>query len=69
MRLSGIEAAVSPCSTAEYEKNMKPGAAARPAYSALENRMLRLTVGNHMRPWQQALEQFINEQKHIGEEG
>ncbi len=67
IRLSGISATVAPCSTAEYAKNMKPGAAARPAYSALENRMLRLTVGNHMRPWQQALAQFVIEQKQNGE--
>ena len=31
----------------------------RPAWSALENRMLACTVGNEMRPWQEALTEFF----------
>ncbi len=57
VRLSGISATVTPCTTDEF-----PTPAKRPAYSALENRMLRHTVGNRMRPWQQALAAFIAEQ-------
>lgn len=35
-------------------------AAKRPAYSSLDNMMLRLTVGDEMRPWDMALKDFIN---------
>ncbi|WP_123054641.1 dTDP-4-dehydrorhamnose reductase [Clostridium sp. JN-1] len=35
-------------------------AAKRPAYSSLDNMMLRLTVGDEMRPWETALKDFIN---------
>jgi len=52
---AGIDATVSPCSTDEY-----PSPAKRPAYSALDNMMLRCTVGDEMRPWQDALRDFFN---------
>ena len=58
-RLAGVEAEVAPCSSAEYAKK-HPAAASRPAWSALENRMLACTVGNEMRPWQKALECFFD---------
>lgn len=51
---AGIPATVSPCTTAEY-----PTPAKRPAYSSLDNRMLRNTVGDEMRPWEEALRYFI----------
>lgn len=35
-------------------------AAKRPAYSSLDNMMLRLTVGDEMRPWDIALKDFID---------
>ena len=59
LRLAGVEAEVAPCSSAEYAKK-HPAAASRPAWSALENRMLACTVGNEMRPWQKALECFFD---------
>jgi dTDP-4-dehydrorhamnose reductase len=34
--------------------------APRPKYSPLENMMLGLTVGNIMRPWEEALEEYIS---------
>ena len=37
-----------------------PAAATRPAWSALENRMLACTVGNEMRPWQEALQCYFD---------
>lgn len=53
IRIWGIDATVSPCTTEEF-----PRPAKRPAYSALDNAMLRATVGNEMRTWQDALENF-----------
>jgi dTDP-4-dehydrorhamnose reductase len=55
MGLSGIPCEVGPCTTAEY-----PRPAPRPAYSVLENRMLRCTVGDDMRYWEDALADFMN---------
>lgn len=53
--LSGLDCAVQPCTTEEF-----PRPARRPAYSALEHRMLRCTVGDEMRPWEDALRQYIH---------
>jgi dTDP-4-dehydrorhamnose reductase len=49
-----IPAEVSPCTTAEY-----PTPAKRPAYSALDHAMLRATVGDEFRPWEDALRAFF----------
>ena len=54
-RLKGIELEVAPIST---EQLGRP--AARPAYSVLRNLMLEITIGNHMRPWKDALEEYLN---------
>lgn len=53
--LSCLDCAVQPCTTEEF-----PRPARRPAYSALEHRMLRCTVGDEMRPWEDALRQYIH---------
>lgn len=58
IRLAGVDASVAPCTSAEY-KAKHPQSADRPAWSALDNRMLRCTVGNSMRPWQEALAVFF----------
>jgi len=58
IRLSGVDATVAPCTSAEYSAR-HPAAADRPAWSALENRMLACTVGNHMRDWKEALADFF----------
>ncbi len=50
MEYAGIEARVVPCSSEEY-----PSPTKRPAYSALDHMMLRLTVGDDMRDWREAL--------------
>jgi len=52
---AGIAATVTPCTTEEY-----PSPAKRPAYSALDNMMLRCTVGDEMRHWQDALRCFFD---------
>ena len=54
IRLSGVKAVVSPCTTLEYNSPTK-----RPAYSSLENMMLKATVGDEMRPWQEALAAYF----------
>lgn len=56
VRVWGIDATVSPCTTEEF-----PRPAKRPAFSALDNAMLRATVGNEMRPWQDALAYFYRQ--------
>ncbi len=56
--LAGIKSDVSPCSTAEY-----PTPAKRPAYSALENMMLKNTVGDEFRDWETALKSFFDNYK------
>lgn len=58
MRLAGLPCKVNPCTSAEYAAK-NPTSASRPAWSALENRMLRCTVGDEMRDWQAALEEFF----------
>lgn len=58
IRLSGVDATVAPCTSAEYSAR-HPAAADRPAWSALENRMMACTAGNHMRDWKEALADFF----------
>lgn len=54
--LSGYpDGSVLPCTSEEYKSPTK-----RPAYSSLDNLALRCTVGNEMRPWQDALKEYIN---------
>ena len=53
--MAGINAEVLPCRTDEYPTPTK-----RPAYSALDNLALRATVGDEFRPWQEAIEEYIN---------
>ena len=57
MELYGLKCRVKPCTTEEY-----PTPAKRPAFSSLDNMMLRLTVGDKMRDWQDALEYFIKKE-------
>ena len=57
---AGIDATVNPCTTEEY-----PTPAKRPAYSSLDNMMLRATVGNEFREWKAALKCFIEKEKNI----
>lgn len=51
---AGLDVEVKPCNTAEF-----PRPARRPAYSALENKHLRDTIGDSMRDWEEALDSFL----------
>ena len=59
MKLAGRNCKVNPCTSAEY-KSMYPNSADRPAYSSLDNMMLRCTVGDEMRDWKDALKTFMD---------
>ena len=58
IRLSGEHCTVKPISSAEYAAQ-HPQAASRPAWSALDNRMLRCTVGDGMRDWKTAIQDYF----------
>lgn len=51
---AGVDATVSPCSTDDYPTPTK-----RPAFSALENAALSDTVGDEMRDWETAIDEYI----------
>jgi dTDP-4-dehydrorhamnose reductase len=54
MEYAGINCKVEPCTSEEFKRPAK-----RPAYSSLDNMMLRATVGNEMRNWEDALKVFM----------
>lgn len=54
MELSNINCEVVPCTSEEFKT-----AAKRPEYSSLDNMMLRCTVSDEMRNWEEAIETFI----------
>ena len=58
VELAGIPCTVTPCTSDDY-----PSPTKRPAYSALDNRMLRCTVGDEMRHWEDALHSFFQNYK------
>lgn len=53
-RLAGKRVQVLPVTSEEF-----PRPAKRPAYSVLDNYMLRMTVGDPMRSWQEALAEYM----------
>ncbi len=65
IRLAGINCTVTPCTTEEFQR-IASRPARRPAYSALDNAMLRCTVGDEMREWQAALAEYIERLKATG---
>lgn len=56
-RLAGYEGAMKPCTSDEFPTPTK-----RPAYSSLDNMMLRITVGDEMRDWKEALKSYFENQ-------
>lgn len=55
VEFAGINAKVEPCTTEEF-----PTPAKRPEFSSLDNLMLRCTIGDQMRNWQEALKEYIS---------
>ena len=66
IKRAGRACEVRPISTAEYAAQ-HPEAAPRPAFSILDNKHLRDTVGDDMRPWEEALESFMTYLEKQGE--
>ncbi|SHK17970.1 dTDP-4-dehydrorhamnose reductase [Clostridium cavendishii DSM 21758] len=60
MKLSNIDCEVLPCTSEEFSRLASKKTARRPEYSSLDNMMLRCTIGDEMRRWELALENFIN---------
>lgn len=58
-----VEEAGVPCEKEAITTSQLGRGANRPAYSSLEHMMLRLTVGDRMRPWREALRAFIASQE------
>lgn len=56
----GIVCQVQRCTSEEW-KQINPAAADRPRYSSLENAHLVATIGNHMRPWKDALHEHLDQ--------
>lgn len=52
---AGLKCKVKPTTSDKFVRPAK-----RPSFSSLDNMMLRLTVEDEMRYWEQALEQYIN---------
>ncbi|WP_032122628.1 dTDP-4-dehydrorhamnose reductase [Clostridium amazonitimonense] len=58
-----VEYSNIPCKVEPITSEQLDRAAKRPSYSSLDNMMLRCTIGNNMRDWKEALEQFISKVK------
>lgn len=61
LQLAGAKAEIKPVSTAESSRP-----ALRPRYSTLRNYMLELTGGDHFRPWEAALSDYLKLLKSAG---
>lgn len=58
-RRAGVPCRVERCSSAQW-KAMNPASADRPHFSSLENKRLKETIGNRMRPWKDALSDYLS---------
>lgn len=58
-RLAGKSTKVNPVTSAQY-KEMNPASADRPAFSVLENYMLKLTSNYMFADWEKAIHEYIN---------
>ncbi|WP_165249577.1 dTDP-4-dehydrorhamnose reductase [Adlercreutzia sp. ZJ141] len=66
MDKAGLLCKVIPVSSAQYKKD-NPLSAERPRFSALRNRRLSETVGNEMRPWDKAVDMYLERLKEMEE--
>ena len=57
-RLAGKSTKVNPVTSAQY-KEMNPASADRPAYSVLENYMLKLTTNHMFADWEKAITEYL----------
>lgn len=55
---SGLDCEVVPVTSAQY-KEANPQSADRPAFSSLRNKHLEDTIGDEMRPWRVALDEYL----------
>lgn len=55
LRASRLEYMIEPCTTVDFPRSAK-----RPAYSSLDNLMLRQTSGDEMRLWQDAIAEYLS---------
>ncbi len=62
---AGIICEREPIDSAEYKRRF-PQSASRPAYSSLDNAHLRETIGDHMRPWREALATYMSNLERLG---
>lgn len=62
VKYAGIECEVKPVSSNQYFTKAK-----RPSYSCLDNMMLRVTIGDKMRNWDEALYDFIKNRLKLGD--
>lgn len=58
MQGSGLDCTVVPVTSQQY-KEANPQSADRPAFSSLANKHLQDTIGDEMRDWQVALEEYL----------
>ena len=58
INLNGLNCTVNRVTSEEY-KAINPKSADRPHYSSLKNKHLEDTIGNKMRPWEEALKSFM----------
>jgi len=63
IELSGGKCEVKPCTSEEYKTPAK-----RPEYWSLDNMILRCTVGDEMRNWQDAIRSFVKKYNDIKNE-
>lgn len=58
MEGSGLDCEVVPVTSEQY-KQANPQSANRPAFSSLKNKRLQDTIGDEMRPWREALAEYL----------
>lgn len=61
-RLAGVPTQVETVTTEEYGRNAKGVVAPRPAYSVLDNYMLRLTTDHTFANWEDAVAEYLKSQ-------